>query len=392
MTISRVSTGSPSHQIYLDNNATTAPLPEVVDAVSQAMLDGLGNPSSVHGAGTAARRAMREVRECVSGLIGTSSEDVIFTSGATEANNLVLQSLKYSAPLNRLVTTAVEHSSILATADHLRAQGVDVIVLPVDRNGLVDPQAVAAEVVPGHTLVSVQWANNETGVIQDIPAIAGLSREAGAVVHSDAVQAVGKIPVRIDELSVDLLSLSAHKLHGPLGVGALVGPGVRTLPPLLYGGSQEHGIRAGTENVPGIVGLGVALEARRERMEASAAATREMRDTFEASLSETGIVSRVNGSAAPRLPNTSNLCFQSIDGEALTIRLDQLGIWCSQSSACTNHRPEPSYVLREMGLSEDEAYASIRFGFSDLNSMSDLATVVSAISTLHQQLSRFAIA
>jgi cysteine desulfurase len=247
-------------------------------------------------------------------------------------------------------------------------------------------------VEPGKTLVSVQWANNETGVLQPILELAAAARAAGAVFHTDAVQAVGKVRIDLDETPIDLLSLSGHKLHGPLGVGALVGPAVRQLDPLVFGGAQEKGLRPGTENVPAIVGLGIALECRAARFDAVADATLALRDQFEARLSALGLVAALNGAPSERLPNTSNVRFADVDGEALTIRLDQLGVRCSQSSACTNHKPEPSYVLRAMGLSEAEAYSSVRFGFSELNTFVDVEAAVDAIATVHESLPRFAVA
>ncbi len=380
-------------EIYLDNNATTRVLPEVAEAVAGAMHDGCGNPSSVHAAGARAREQLWRAREQVAALLSTDPAAVVFTGGATEANNLVLQSL-LGGPMNgyRLVTTAVEHSSVLAAAEELERLGREVVVLPVDSNGLVREEEVAEAVAPGRTLVSVQWANNETGVVQPIFGLAGRVRSLGGLFHTDAVQAVGKIPVDLDASPVDFLSLSGHKLHGPLGAGALVARDRSLLRPLMFGGEQETALRPGTENVPAIVGLGVALALRENRFETVAGATREMRDAFEAGLARRGLARAVNGSGADRLPNTSNVRFLDLDGEALVVRLDQTGVRCSQSSACTNQRPEPSYVLRAMGLSEHEAYASVRFAFSELNSVADVAGAVEAVSAVHANLLRFAVA
>ena len=380
-------------EVYLDNNATTRVLPEVAEAVTRAMLDGTGNPSSVHLAGGQARAKLREAREQVAMLISADPAEVVFTSGASEANNLVIQSL-LGGPIDgyRLVTTAVEHSSVLAVARHVEQQGREVVVLPVDEDGQVSAAALAAAVVPGRTLVSVQWANNETGVVQPIQRLAELARGLGALFHTDAVQAVGKVPVDLEAVPVDFLSLSGHKLHGPLGVGALVVRDRSLLRPLAFGGDQEGSLRPGTENVPGIVGLGVALALRDQRFDAVAQATREMRDAFERKLAQRGVVRRVNGYRAERLPNTSNIQFLDMDGEALAVRLDQAGVRCSQSSACTNHRPEPSYVLRAMGLTEQQAYASVRFAFSEKNDLSDVESAVASVSSVHASLLPFAVA
>ena len=380
-------------EVYLDNNATTRVLPEVAEAVTRAMLDGAGNPSSVHLAGGQARAKLREAREQVAMLVSADPAEVVFTSGASEANNLVIQSL-LGGPIDgyRLVTTAVEHSSVLAPARHVEQQGREVVVLPVDVDGQVSAAALAAAVVPGRTLVSVQWANNETGVVQPVQRLAELARGLGALFHTDAVQAVGKVSVDLEAVPVDFLSLSGHKLHGPLGVGALVVRDRSLLRPLAFGGDQEGSLRPGTENVPGIVGLGVALALRDQRFDAVAQATREMRDAFERKLAQRGVVRSVNGYRAERLPNTSNIQFLDMDGEALAVRLDQAGVRCSQSSACTNHRPEPSYVLRAMGLTERQAYASVRFAFSEKNDLSDVESAVASVSSVHASLLPFAVA
>ena len=380
-------------EVYLDNNATTRVLPEVAEAVTRAMLDGAGNPSSVHLAGGQARAKLGEAREQVAMLVSADPAEVVFTSGASEANNLVIQSL-LGGPIDgyRLVTTAVEHSSVLAVARHVEQQGREVVVLPVDEDGQVSAAALAAAVVPGRTLVSVQWANNETGVVQPVQRLAELARGLGALFHTDAVQAVGKVSVDLEAVPVDFLSLSGHKLHGPLGVGALVVRDRSLLRPLAFGGDQEGSLRPGTENVPGIVGLGVALALRDQRFDAVAQATREMRDAFERKLAQRGVVRSVNGYRAERLPNTSNIQFLDMDGEALAVRLDQAGVRCSQSSACTNHRPEPSYVLRAMGLTEQQAYASVRFAFSEKNDLSDVESAVASVSSVHASLLPFAVA
>lgn len=380
-------------EIYLDNNATTLALPEVVEAVTRAMQEGCGNPSSVHTAGARARTLLGTARAQVAAAVAADPRDVLFTSGASEANNLVVQSL-IAGPIKgyRLVTSVVEHSSILTAAEVLESLGLDVVTLPVDTDGLIDEDAFADAIIPGRTLASVQWANNETGVVQPIPRLVERAHALGALFHTDAVQAVGKLPIDVTEVPVDFLSVSAHKLHGPLGVGALFAPEKSLLQSLVFGGTQEDSLRPGTENVPGIVGFGVALSLRHDRFESVAKATREMRDAFELGLVKRGLVRAINGSGAGRLPGTSNLHFLGIDGEALTIRLDQMGVRCSQSSACTNQRPEPSYVLRAMGLTESEAYASVRFSFSELNTMRDVEDAVEAIASIHASLARFAVA
>ena len=383
--------GSGGQDIYFDNNATTKPLPEVVEAVTEAMSLGPTNASSVHGAGQRARNALATARAQTAAIVGADESDVIFTSGATEANNLVLQSLLGRLRGYRLVTSVVEHSSIIETARFLERQGVAVTLLPVDEGGLISEQGLADAIVSAKTLVSIQWANNETGVIQPIKRFVTLTHGQGAIFHTDAVQAVGKITLSLAEVPVDLLSISAHKLHGPMGVGALVGPGLKHVTPLLYGGSQEKNLRAGTENVPGIVGFGRALEVRSARLPAVAETTLALRDRLEGALSGAGLLAAVNGCTTCRLPNTTNVQFVAVDGEALTIRLDQQGVRCSQSSACTNQKPEPSYVLRAMGLTESQAYSRIRFGFSEMNTAAEVDVAVETITRLHEALSRFAV-
>ena len=381
-------------EIYLDNNATTRALPEVVEAVARVMRDGYGNPSSIHSAGARGRALLRRAREQVAEAVGSVDPvNVVFTSGATEANNLVVQGLLAGSMKGyRLVTTAVEHSSILAAAHALKRRGCEVLVLPVDAEGLVSVNALGEAIAPGRTLVSVQWANNETGVIQPIRELVERTHSAGGLFHTDAVQAVGKVRVDVEAVPADFLSLSGHKLHGPLGVGALVARNKKLLAPLVFGGSQENALRPGTENVPGIVGLGVALSLRHDRLEAVAATTSRMRDSFESLLADRGLAKMFNGARANRLPNTSNVQFRETDGEALSIRLDQMSVRCSLSSACTNQRPEPSYVLRAMGLSEAEAFASVRFGFSELNTMMEVDQAIEAITNIHASLIRFAVA
>jgi len=371
--------------VYLDNSSTSQPLPEVLKAMTACW----GNPSSAHGKGEIARRQLRRARDLVAEITGSIPSDVIFTSGATEANNIVLQSLlRGDKSEKRLVTSNVEHSSIVAAAEHLACEGVEVVTLKVDSNGQVDPQVLGEAIKPEHTLVSIQWANNETGVVQDIGTLAEITHMRGGRFHTDAVQAVGKVSVRLDEYPIDFLSLSGHKVHGPSGVGAIVGPGVSTLKPIVFGGDQEMGIRPGTESLPNVVGLGKALELRLDRFGGVQEKTTTLRDNFEEFLILTDVVEQINGKDSVRLPNLSNLQFKNIDGEALVLQLSNRGVYCSQTSACTNHRPEPSYVLRAMGLTEQEAYASVRFCFSELNTQEDVENATSAIRDVLFQLSR----
>lgn len=372
---------------YLDNNATTKVLPEVRQAVEEAMAVGFGNPSSSHAAGDRSRAFVLRSRDALAALIGAEPESIIFTSGGTEANNMILRSV----PLGRngtasIVTTAVEHSSILRTCEYLESQGVRVTYLPVDKAGLIDLSELEAAVVPGTCLVSVQWVNNETGVVQAVGEIAGICRTRSVPFHTDAAQAVGKLGIEVKRLPIDFLSLAAHKFHGPQGVGAVYARSRRLLRPLLFGGDQEAGLRAGTENLPGIVGMGKAAEMRRSRLERIQAMLRQLRDRFEERVFHLVPESFVNGAAARRVCNTSNLRFPGVDGQALVARLDLEGFRCSQGSACTSRRPEPSYVLRAMGLSEEDAYSSVRFSFSEENTVAEADGAAEAVARLCREL------
>ena len=377
-------------EVYLDNNATTEPLPEVREAVAQVLSSGPLNPSSVHSQGDRARRFLKTARAQVADLVRSDAANVVFTSGATESNHLVLVNLLTGGFQGfRFVTTATEHSSIREAVRSLEQAGVNVTLLPVGADGRVDALAVGEAIDPGRTLVSVHWANNETGVLQPLEDIAEVCRERGAVLHSDAVQAVGKIDVDLRRVPVDLLSLSGHKLHGPLGVGAIVARDPSRLRTVLPGGGQEAGVRPGTENLPAIVGFGTACALRQERWLDVALHTLALRDGFEARLSEAGVIEDVAGADVPRLPNTSNVRFTRVDGEALLLRLDQAGVCCSQGSACTNRKPEPSYVLRAMGRSEEEAFRCLRFSFSEFNTEEEVQVAIDELVRLHAQLSTF---
>ncbi len=374
-------------EIYLDNNATTQPLPYVREAMLEVLGEGFGNPSSAHAAGDRAREHVRRAREAVAELIGADASTIFFTSGGTEANNMVLASvLRNRRSKPRIVTSEIEHSSIPKYCAYLRDLGVEVVEVPVDRAGRLCMADVEAAITPATHLVSVQWVNNETGVIQPIEQIAALCRERGVPFHTDAAQAVGKLPIDVSTLPVDFLSLTAHKFHGPQGIGALYARNRRWLSPMLYGGAQEGGLRAGTENVPGIVGMGKAAALRCARLGEVQLYLQQLRDRFENLMLDLVPGAEVNGDRARRVCNTTNLLFRDIDGEALVAQLDHVGIRCSQSSACTNMYPEPSHVLLAMGLSEDEAYASVRFGVSELNTLEEVEWAATQIMEVCNRL------
>jgi cysteine desulfurase len=341
------------------------------------MLDVLGerfgNPSSAHAAGDRTREYVRRAREALAILLGADPSTLIFTSSGTEANHMVLASLLQQRQSKlRVVTTQIEHSSILKSCEYLCDLGVEVVYLPVNCTGHLSMAAIEAAITPETSLVSIQWVNNETGVIQPIEHIGALCRRCEVPFHTDAAQAVGKLTINVATLPIDFLSLTAHKFHGPQGIGALYARNPRWVMPVFHGGSQEMGLRAGTENVSGIVGLGTAARLRAERLGEIQQNLGMLRDQFEHLVLDMIPETEVNGDRSNRVCNTTNLLFRDVDGQALVAQLDQLGVRCSQSSACTNHRPEPSYVLRAMGLSEDEAYSSVRFSFSEQNSLSDI--------------------
>lgn len=374
----------PLSTIYLDNNATTRALPTVVEAVVGVLSDNFANPSSPHGRGAYGKRLLSIAREQVAMLLGCDSDAVTFTSGATESNNAVIAMARRAGL--RVVCSAGDHASILETALRSALDDTATSVIGLDRRGLVDLaelKAVLADDRP--SLVALHWVNSETGVIQPVEQIAEIGRRHDAVLLFDAAQAVGRITIDMSGLDADYLTFSGHKVHAPQGTGVLLTRAGVTPPVLLLGGGQERGCRAGTENLPGIVGLGVACEERRRNAAAAVARMETLRDRFEAAvLAELDDV-LVNGSAA-RVVNTSNLRFAGVDGQALVAQLDRAGIACSQASACSSQRPEPSAMLRAMGLSEEEAFQSVRFSFSIMNTDDEVDRAVDLLDSIVQRL------
>lgn len=381
-------------EIYLDNNATTRPLAEVRQAMFQALDDGFGNPSSDHARGQRARDTLHVARARVASLAGAGPSQIVFTGSATEANNAVLASAVEGGASEqpRIVTTPVEHSSVLKACEHFAARGARIDCVGVDSDGVIDlgllKQMLAA--APA-SLVSIQWANSETAVVQPIAEIGALCREHGVPLHVDAAQAVGKLDLHLAALPIDFASLTAHKIHGPVGVGAIYARDLAALRPMLFGGQQERGLRPGTENLPAIVGFGVAATLRQRRFAEVRRQLGELRDAFERRVMAHVPDVFINGCSAPRLPQATNLRFLGVDGQALVARLDQAGIRCSQSSACTSHHPEPSYVLRAMGLASDEAWSSVRFSFGEYNDMEEAGTAAELIAEICSQLRRFEV-
>jgi len=352
---------------YFDYNSTTPVDREVFDAMAPYFADAFGNASSIHSAGQRARMAVDRARESVATFVGAKPSEIVFTSGGTEADNLAIFGVVAAcrpAPnggRRHVVTTAIEHHAVLNSCQELERQGVAVTYVPVGRDGVVDPDDIRRAFRPDTVLISVMYANNELGTIQPVEEIGRIAAEADVVFHCDAVQAAGKIPLDVNRLGADLLSISAHKIYGPKGVGALY---VRTgtpLAPQFHGGHHERDRRPGTENVPGIVGLGKAAELARANLAGEPARVAALRDRLERELLSAIPSVRRNGDAARRVANTTNLSFAAAGGEALVIALDLQGIACSTGAACSSGAVEPSHVLLAIGLSADQARSSLRF-------------------------------
>ena len=379
-----------SAETYFDNNATTSPLNAVTDEVVVCLRCDYGNPSSPHGRGHGSRVKLANAREHVASLLGAKTDQIVFTAGATEGNNTVLKSVLDGGKRARLITTPVEHSSVLKVSEHLEQQGVRVTYLDVDGSGRVTPDQLRAALSDPADLVSIQWANSETGVLQPIVELSEVCRDHGVPFHVDAAQAVGRVPIKLAELPIDYLTFTGHKLHGPQGTGVLFARDRKRLVPLIHGGDQEHDRRAGTENVPGIAGLGRAATERHETLDEATRHMEAIRDRFEQGLLGRVADVTVNGGRGNRVCNTSNIRFAGVEGQALMAQLDRRGIICSQTSACTSQRPEPSYVLRTLGLTDDEAFASVRFSFSVLNTVDEVDQAVDTIADVCDRLRSFA--
>lgn len=373
--------------IYLDNNATAPVDPRVREAMLPFLGDQFGNPSSPHAAGRAARGAVEKARAQVAAWLGAREDAIVFTSGGTESINTALRGALAAQPGKRhIVTSTIEHSATKNLCQQLAREGCEVTWLPVDRGGRLDYDAYLAALRPDTAVVSMVWANNETGVIFPIGAMARAADERGIVFHADAVQAAGKVPLELGRVPVHLLSVSAHKFHGPRGAGALfVRPGMG-LPPLLFGGGQEGGRRAGTENVPGIVGMGAAAELAAAARPVEMPRVAALREEFEAAVRARFPQARFHGDPAQRLPNTTNFALPGFDAQALLMALDRLGVACSIGSACSSGVPDASHVLRAMGVSDDEARSSLRFSFSRMNTAAEGAAAVEALTAAARRL------
>ena len=368
--------------VYLDNNATTRVDPAVVEAMLPFLTEQFGNASSMHAFGAAVSPALKRAREQMQALLGAEFEhEIVWTGGGTESDNTaILSALETQQGRNEVVTSAVEHPAILALCAWLeKSRAVKVHYVPVDSRGRLDTEAYRKALGPRTAIASIMWANNETGTIFPVQKLAELAHEAGALFHTDAVQAVGKLPIDLKSTEIDMLSLSGHKLHAPKGVGALyVRKGVR-LRPLLRGGHQERGRRAGTENVPGIVALGKAADLAAAHLGEENSRVRALRDRLEKGLLQRIENAVVTGDADNRLPNTSNIAFEYVEGEGILLLLNKLGIAASSGSACTSGSLEPSHVLRAMKVPYTAAHGAIRFSFSRDNCDEDVDQVLEAM-------------
>lgn len=381
-------------EVYLDNNATTMVAPEVFEAMRPFFTERYGNPSSMHSFGGGVASDVKQARENVAELLGASPQEVVFTSGGTESDSTAILSALATMPdRSEIVTSRVEHPAVLNLCKRLaREKGYTVRWLSVDKEGMIDMDQVRQYISDRTAVVSVMWANNETGVIFPVEEIATIAREHGALFHTDAVQAVGKIPMNLSETDVDFLSLSGHKLHAPKGIGALyVAKGTR-FSPFVVGGHQELDRRGGTENVPGIVGIGAAAALASKNIVEENSRVKALRDKLEQGLLESIPSSHVNGKRDSRLPNTLNIGFEYVEGEAILMRMDDKNICASSGSACTSGSLEPSHVLRAMGVPFTAVHGSIRFSLSRYNVDEEIDFVIKEmppIITLLRQMSPF---
>lgn len=375
-------------RVYLDHAATTPVHPEVVEVMRHYMLQDWGNPSSIHSFGREARAGVDEARAKVAALIGADPEEIVFTGGGTEADNMAIKGTAWElrSKGDHIITSAVEHHAVLHTVEWLEKQGFRATYLPVDEYGMVDPGDVERAITSSTILVSIMAANNEVGTVQPVAEIARICREKGVRFHTDAVQAVGQLPIDVHALGVDLLSLSAHKIYGPKGVGALyVRRGVR-LTPLLHGGAHERKRRAGTEGVPGIVGLGRAAELARLEFDQRVEHYRRVRDLLWERIRERVPEVRLNGHPTERLPNNLNLSVLYVEGESMLLNLDMKGIAASSGSACTSGSLEPSHVLLAMGIPHEVAHGSLRMTVGVSTTEEDTAYVAESLGEIVDRL------
>ena len=373
--------------IYLDNNATTQVAEEVLDVMTPYFRELYGNPSSMHTFGGQVGQKIRVAREQVAELLGASSEEIVFTSCGTESDNSAIRSALLTRPDKKhVVISRVEHPAIHALCSHLGSQGYKITELPVDKNGILDLENLEKSLTSDTAIVSLMWGNNETGVIFPVEEAARLAHEKGILFHTDAVQAAGKIPINMKNNVIDMLSISGHKLHAPKGIGILYIRRGTKFSPFLIGGHQEKGRRGGTENTPSIIGLGKACELAASNMEKENTYVRRLRDKLEYELLKKISQSRVNGDVVHRLPNTTNISFEFVEGEAILLLMNELGICASSGSACTSGSLQPSHVLRAMGVPFTMAHGSIRFSLSVNNTEEEVDFVIDKMPAIIERL------
>ncbi len=375
-------------RIYLDYAATTPTDPEVVKAMLPYFGDSFANPSSAHSFGQEAREAIEAARNNVASILGANPAEIVFTSGGTESDNFAIKGIAYANRNrgNHIITSSIEHHAVTEPCHFLEKQGFDVTLLPVDRDGRVDPAGVAKAITDRTILISIMHANNEIGTIQPIAAIGKIARERGIYLHTDAVQTFGHIPFTVEDLKVDLLSLSAHKLYGPKGMGALyIRKGTR-ITPFMHGGEQENKRRASTHNVPGIVGLSRAAEVAREKMEEEVKTQTRLRNRLIEGILERIERSRLNGHPTERLPNNVNVSVEFVEGESMLLSLDMEGIACSTGSACSSGSLDPSHVLLAIGLNHQMAHGSLRFSLGRYTEEKDINRVLEVLPLVVERL------
>ena len=373
--------------IYVDNNATTKVAPEVFAAIQPYFCEEYGNPSSMHSVGGRIGPKLKEARNQVAALLGARPDEIIFTSCGTESDNTAVHAALAADPGKRhIVTSRVEHPAIGSLVSSLIKQGYRITEVPVDGDGCLDIGSLEESLTPDTALVSIMWANNETGVIFPVEELAQMCRQRGITFHTDAVQAVGKLPIDLSDSAIDMLSLSGHKLHAPKGVGALYVRKGTKFSPFMIGGHQEKGRRAGTENVPGIIALGKACELAGQNMAEENTRVRDLRDHLETELIKHIPDAKVNGTIKQRTPNTSNISFANIEGESILLMLNEFGICASSGSACTSGSLEPSHVMRAMGVPFTMAHGSIRFSLSIYNTQEDIDEIIKQLPPIVERL------
>jgi cysteine desulfurase len=373
--------------IYMDNNATTQVAPEVLEAMLPFLTDRYGNPSSAYTFGGQVARNIRDAREQTAAILGALPEEIIFTSCGSESDNTAIMSaLSTGKDKVHIVTSRVEHPAVKVLCNELAKQGYRVTEIPVDREGHLDMDRYKESLTPGTAIVSLMWANNETGVIFPVEEAARMARDRGILFHTDAVQAAGKIPIDLQNSAIDMLSISGHKLHAPKGIGVLYVRKGTKFSPFLVGGHQELGRRGGTENTASIIALGKACELALNRMEEENTKVKALRDKLETELLRRVPKSRINGGGAERLPNTTSISFESIEGESILLLMDEFGICASSGSACTSGSLQPSHVLRAMGVPFTMAHGSIRFSLSVYNTEEEIDFVIDKIPPIIEKL------